>query len=288
MGVMDVVSSMGSSALESFGNIEKAIIEVIDLRNRGVNRQNAVQVVGANKIGGFGSVVDEGSYINKGSLNDYVVSMLGLKKDVEMEDAYLKSLITHKKVFTVQFNPSSLRLSGHSGGRVPKLDYDSASAKEANNTAIDTAISLSVDLLFDSMDPQDAFMSDKMSTSTTGIAKGMANAALTALGKKKVTIQREVEGFIGAIRNEYTRLITFHWGDMSYSGVLRSVGVEYSMFNVTGEPVRAVVALNIMCADASIWPNSVAVWQEQYKSAFKGGSESFVKTSQKIGNLLNL
>ena len=288
MGVMDVVSSMGSSALESFGNIEKAIIEVIDLRNRGINRQNAVQVVGANKIGGFGSVVDEGSYINKGSLNDYVVSMLGLKKDVEMEDAYLKSLITHKKVFTVQFNPSSLRLSGHSGGRVPKLDYDSASAKEANNTAIDTAISLSVDLLFDSMDPQDAFMSDKMSTSTTGIAKGMANAALTALGKKKVTIQREVEGFIGAIRNEYTRLITFHWGDMSYSGVLRSVGVEYSMFNVTGEPVRAVVALNIMCADASIWPNSVAVWQEQYKSAFKGGSESFVKTSQKIGNLLNL
>lgn len=288
MGVMDVVSSVGTSAMESLGNIEKAMIEVIDLRNRGITRQTAVQVAGANKIGGFGSVVDAGALVNKGSLNDYIVSMLGMDKNTELEDAYLKNLVTHKKVFTVQFNPSSLRLSGHSGGRMPKLDYNSDSAKEANNTPIDTAISLSVDLLFDSMDPQDAFMSDKISASPTNIGKGIANAALNAAGKKKLTIQRDVEGFIGAIRNEHTRLVTFHWGDMSYSGVLRSVGVEYTMFNVTGEPVRAVVALNIMCADASIWPNSVAVWQEQYKSAFEGGSESFVKTSQKIGNLLNL
>lgn len=288
MGVMDTLSTMGTSALQSLGNIEKAMIEVIDLRGRDVTRLAAVNIVGADKIGGFGSAVDVGSYINKGILNDYIGSMLGMTTgNLELDDSYLKSLTKHKKVFTVQFNPSSLRLSGHSGGYVSKLDYD-AEDDEASLAPVDTTISLSVELLFDSMDPQDAFMGDKSNIAPTNLAKGAANAALSLSGKKKATVQRQVEGFIGAIRNENTRLITFHWGEMSYSGVLRNVGVEYTMFNVTGEPVRAIVSLGIMCVDASIWPNSAAAWQEQYKSAFANGSESFAKTSQKIGNLLNL
>jgi len=96
-----------------------------------------------------------------------------------------------------------------------------------------------------------------------------------------------VEGFIGALRNENTRLITFNWGKLCYSGVLRRVGAEYTMFNVTGEPVRAKVGLTIMCADVKEWPNSVAVWQERYKNSYLGGSESGVKASQKLGSLLN-
>ena len=288
MGVMDTLSSVGSSAMENLGNIEKAMIEVIDLRGREITRQSAVIVAGANSITGFASAADAGSLVNMGNLYDYVGSMLGLdNKKEEMEDAYVRNLATNKKVFTVQFNPSSLRLSGHSGEVMPKLNYD-AENDEASVAPVDTTISLSVDLLFDSMDVQDAFMSDKISSSTTDIGKGVANGILSATGNKKKTIQRQVEGFIGALRNENTRLITFHWGEMSYSGVLRSVSAEYTMFNVTGEPVRAIVSLTIMCVDASIWPNSVAVWQEQYKNAFGNGNESFVKTSQKMGNLLNL
>jgi len=115
----------------------------------------------------------------------------------------------------------------------------------------------------------------------------MADMGLTMGQKKKKTVQRQVEGFIGALRNENTRLISFNWGDICYSGVLRRVGAEYTMFNVTGEPVRAKVGLTIMCADVKEWPNSVAVWQERYKSSYLGGSESGVKASQKLGNLLN-
>ena len=288
MGFTDVMTSMGTSAMENLGNIEKAVIEVVDLRNRDVSLLSAVPVIGSNKIGGFGSVVDAGSLINKGILNDYVGSMLGLNNSkLELNDSYLKNLASSKRTFTVQFNPSSLRFTGHSGGLVSKLDYD-AESDEATHAPVDTTIIMSVDLLFDSMDKQDAFMSDKASSSTTEMAKGIAGAALSMTGKKETTIQKKVEGFIGAIRNEKTRLMTFHWGEMSYSGVLRNVGVEYTMFNVTGEPVRAIVSLSIMCVDAESWPNSVAVWQEQYKSAFVNGNESFVKTSQKVGNLLNL
>ena len=292
MGITDTLSSIGSTANQNIGNVEKAILEVVDLRNRETVRKNAVVIVQGS---GVGSISDRassmgGSMMNSGLLNDYVGNLVDatmkLTQD-SIDDKYLEKLADNKKYFTVQFNPSSLRLSGHSGGPMSMLDFDEKKDDEATYTYAQTSISMSVDLLFDSMDTQDAFMSDKISSSPTDMAKGIANIALTATDKKQTSVQRKVEGLIGALRNENTRLITFHWGDISYSGVLKSIGAEYTMFNVNGEPVRAVVNMQIMCADASVWPNSIAVWQERYKEAFSGGSESFVKASQKVGNLLN-
>jgi len=281
---MDVMSGL-STIGQNLGNIEKAIIEIIDLRDRDEVLQNAVQVA---KGGGLGGLADSAGKLNIGLLKDYAGAVLGNNgQGVDVADAYVQKLASRKKLFTVQFNPSSLRLSGHSGGFASTLDHDAEDANEVNYKRVDASISMSVDLLFDSMDPKDVFMSDKLDASPTGLAKGAASLGLTMGGKKKKTVQREVEGFIAALRNENTRLITFHWGDICYSGVLRKVGVEYTMFNVTGEPVRAMVGLTIMCADAGEWPNSLAVWQETYKKAFAGGSESLVKSSQKAGNLLN-
>jgi len=291
MGLTDVFSAAASSVTQNLGNIEKAVIEVVDLRGREINLQSAVPVIGGNQLPGFGSAVPgAGSLINKGSLNDYIGGVLGLNNEkLQLEEEYLKGLAERKRRFTVQFNPSSLRLSGHSGGMANMLDYHEGNNNEATYGSVVTTVSLSVELLFDSMDPQDAFAGDKTNLAPTNVAKGVANAFLSK--KKKKTVQRQVEGFIGALRNEHTRLITFNWGDFCYSGVLRNVNAEYTMFNVTGEPVRAIVALSIMCADASLWPNSLAVWQERYKQSFNKGSESFSKTTtfeQKAGSLLNL
>ena len=109
------------------------------------------------------------------------------------------------------------------------------------------------------------------------------------MGQKKTSIQTEVEGFIAALRNSRTRLMTFNWGNFCYTGVLRSVGANYTMFNPNGEPVRATVDLSMVCADDEQWPNSLSVWQQRYINAFrKSGSESFVKTEQKAGSLVNL
>ena len=101
-----------------------------------------------------------------------------------------------------------------------------------------------------------------------------------------------MEGFIGAIRNEYTRIITFHWGEMNYSGVLRSVRAVYTMFNITGDPVRATVDLSITCADSEIMPRSLYMWKDLYIKAYsdeaRDGGKSYVKASQKVGGLLNI
>lgn len=289
MGITDALATVGTSAMENIGNVEKAIIEILDLRNRDVALRDAVRVAegGGGLAGGMGNLAGGGLKVNKGLIKDVVGKMLG-EGSGAISDVYYERLSARKKQYEVQFNPSSLRLSGHNGGPVNKMDYNAEDAKELGRVPVKATISLSVDLLFDSMDPKDAFMGDKADLSLTGIAKGAADLGLSLTGKKKKTIQREVEGFIAALRNENTRLITFHWGDLCYSGVLMRVGVEYTMFNVTGEPVRAKVGLAITCADAEQWPNSVAIWQQLYKEVYKNGNESYVKTSQKYGNLLNL
>ena len=293
MDIGSMLSSAGTSVMQNLGNIEKAIIEILDLRGREPVLKDAIKVVeGAGAAGGLGDaaamgMAGDGVNLKDTFLGDYVQDLAGLGNKQTVADAYFQKLKYKKRSYTVKFNPSSLRFSGHTGGRFSTMDYITESKDEIRYKSVETNISMSVELLFDSMDPKDAFMGDKLNFSPTGLLTSAVDLGLTMAGKKKKTIQREVEGFIAALRNENTRLITFNWGEMCYSGVLRRVSVEYTMFNVTGEPVRAMVGLSIMCADAKQWKNSLAVWQERYKTAFENGNESFVKTSQKVGNLLN-
>ena len=291
MGVLDTITG---AVAQNTGNIEKAIIEVIDMRNREAGDQGAVNIVGGQGgAGGGGNVLANGAIAlkkNKGFVDKNLFKNEHAGYD-NAEDQHLQNIIKSKtKVFVVQFNPSTLQLSGTAGEYVQKVNFlDEANGNEANYSQSDTTIGLSVSLLFDACDPHDAFMGDKFSLSSpTGTATGIAKTAMSATGNKKNSIQKEVEGFVGALRNKYTRLVTFHWGNISYSGILKGVEAQYTMFSITGEPIRATVDMNIMCAHNTMYQNSLTVWQERYKKAFGKGSESFVRTSAKFGKILNL
>ena len=286
-----ILDNIGSSITDNLGIIEKAIIEVIDMSGREVKEKKAPRVVGGTNRPDA-SISAGNSLMNKGILADELKGMAG----GAVSDRYVETVANKgRRYFTVQFNPASLQLSGHAGGLVQKMNYGGEDRdhdgrddphQSASYTRGITSIILSVSLLFDSCDNQTAFLDDKLTLNPTSVGTGIAKAALSETGKKKISIQKEVEGFISALRNRYTRLITFHWGEFNYSGILRSVGVNYTMFNPDGEPVRATVDLSIMCADDELWPNSLAVWQQRYIKAFKS-SESLVKASQKAGSLLN-
>ena len=313
---------------QNSGVVEKAIIEVIDLGiMKAPDRAAAAEVekksVGdsmaakANKSTGKALVNQDmliSNYVDmrmKPAVSSIAAKVAGnqftkkqadkkideLRKKMTAEAVGNKTILANggRKYFTVQFNPSTLQISGHAGGLVQKLSYDKEDKDKdgredssATLTAGTTSIIMSVSLLFDSCDNQDAFLDDKLTLNPTNVGKGIAKAAMSATGNKKTSVQTEVEGFIAALRNPNTRLMTFNWGRICYSGVLRSVGVNYTMFNPLGEPVRATVDLSIVCADDDQWPNSVGIWQLRYASAFSKGSESFVKTEQKVGSLLNL
>ena len=294
-GLKSAGKTVGNDALHMTGNIEKAIIEILDVRGRKDKGPNqAVDVQGKANGGANKAFADEGL------AGDYLTEQEGKEQGGLAGEIKGET----RRLFTVQFNPNSLQLSGNAGGLIQKTDYteNMEDKKGGVSYAVGaTNISLSVSLLFDHCDAQDAFMSDKFSLAPTTVATGIAKAALTPTGLKKVSVQKEVEGFIAALRNRYTRLITFHWGEFNYSGILRNVSATYTMFNVLGEPVRANVSLNISCADGEQYPNSLTVWQERYKTAFKAhearlkglikadkGSTDYMKFNQIFGNIINL
>ena len=266
---------------------EKAIIEVIDLRGRIPKEENPVPVVG-NKPGDRAQIGDKAAMADAGWVQE---QMEATGKPPSIAGNFIGA---KPKYYTVQFNPNTLRLSGHSGGLVKSSTFKKKGKEgEEDSGGLEykegkTYIEMSVSLLFDSVDPMDAFMEDKVQmASLTNMGKAAVNAGLTAFGKKNNTVQIEVEAFIGALRNKHTRLITFHWGEFNYSGILRSVGATYTMFSITGRPIRAVVDLTLTCADSDIAQRSVAAWNKIYYNSFKG-SESFVQASQKVKSLINI
>lgn len=280
---MAVTSMLKNAAESASGHIEKAVIEIIDLRGRTLVQEPPVSMGGSGlSMPGLSA---DSTFGGTEALTDAVASVLTSAAGDHPLISRLEGAA--RKCFYVQFNPGELSLSGYGGGRVAKTDFSGKDGKSISFEPASVRITLNVKLIFDKVDPQDAFMSDKLSTSATAMAEGAVKSIRKAAGKKENSVQTEVEGFIAALRSSYTRRITFHWGTMNYAGVLSRVSSQYTMFNVRGQPIRAVVNLSLVCADEEISPNSMGIWQKHYEEAFQGGNQSYVKAAQKAGNLLN-
>ena len=190
------------------------------------------------------------------------------------------------KLYYVQFNPNEIHLSGYGGGEMPISDF----SKEKSNMSfekVSVRITMEVTLIFDQVNVKDAFMADKWNTSPSAIGTGIATGVKSMTGNGEYSVQKEVEGFIAALRHPKTRRLNFYWGDLIYEGVLHRISSRYTMFNVTGQPIRGEVKLAITCADPEISSASMGRWKQQYYKAFKNQDQSYVKNAQKVGNLLN-
>jgi len=289
---MGFTDTLKDNVLGNLGIIEKAIIEVIDLRDRQIDEEEPVPARGVNP-GDRAQIGSNAAMANSGWVEEQMNSV-GKPPSIAGDFRNAKA-----KYFRVQFNPNTLRLSGHSGGLVMSSSYKKAKKEgeggdKGDNGGLEykegkTYIDMGITLFFDKVDPQDAFLEDKLAVaSLTNAGKGIAKTVLTAKGKKNNTVQPEVEGFIAALRNKYTRLITFHWGDFNYTGILKNVTANYTMFNIAGRPIRATVDLNLTSADSEQAEKSVIAWNNIYYRSFDKGSESFVTVSQKASNFVNI
>lgn len=188
-----------------------------------------------------------------------------------------------KKYFKVQFNPSELTLNG----MLERTAKQSAQAGESSKrTATDAVqrptITMTVRLYFDDVCQSDAFMGEKF---TSGLSVQTVVNAVSMLSGKVYSVQPQVEALIAALRNNYTRTITFYWGKFSFSGQLSNVGAQYTMFSTSGRPVRAVVSLRIY---QELDPAKISSWYTDFTTTFKGGGLSLTGAAQKVGNLLNM
>lgn len=283
--------------IQNFFVNEKAILEIMDLREiEDVKKQAPPHADGS--PGASLSLTD---LSNVAALTSAVGDFSGSSDFLEqtilgsgVQNLSSVTLRGAKKQFEVQFNPSDLQIEGHGGGRMATTAFNNAD-ENGRSTAgvidfkpVPIHINLSVKLLFDNMNPNECFLSAKTNFAPSELTKSLIKTGISAAGgNKKMTVQQEVEGLIAALRSPYTRCITFNWGDMSYTGVLNRVSAQYTMFNSSGVPVRAVVQLSLVCADETVSPNSLGTWQDAYEKAFGAGSNSLVSWTQKAGSLLN-
>lgn len=196
------------------------------------------------------------------------------------------------KYFKVQFNPSQLQLNAALSPE-SKLDAQ-ISPKGVKRTVADAnqkpTITLSVALTFDDTNLSDAFMAEKFTSGLGGtatLATNAASAAATSKGKTW-TVQPQVEALLAALRNNYTRYITFYWSDFSFAGQLISVSAQYTMFSTQGRPIRATVYLRIR---QEMDPGTLNTWYRDFTDSFTddyGQSASLTSNTQKMGNLLNV
>lgn len=124
------------------------------------------------------------------------------------------------KIFKVQFNPAALSFSA--GARTEPEEKKSLTrgedgqVAECNVTDEYKPLILSFQLVFD--------RSNSLTDSS---------------------VQPEVEGFLAIIKNPYIRQVAFHWGSMYYSGKITGMKVNYTMFGLTGIPMRATVDMTM-------------------------------------------
>ncbi|MDO4292938.1 MAG: hypothetical protein Q4C65_06865 [Eubacteriales bacterium] len=194
-----------------------------------------------------------------------------------------------QNVFRVQYNPSSIRFSAAGGGLVPKANYNSQGGAITYGT-MDPSINLSITLIFDEVNNQDAFASDKFTLSTTSVARAMSTGVKLAKGKE-YSVQPRVEGFIGALRwPEKRKNVKLAWGSLCYEGYLNSVSSKYTMFSPTGNPIRAEVTLNLLTTGTE---GNMEAWRQKYAalvpaSDTQTGAVTTSNLSGQLTNLLNL
>lgn len=192
------------------------------------------------------------------------------------------------KVLQVQYNPNTVSLQANAN-RTPfqYLQQNVDSAIPTQNFR-DPSVVLSVELIFDAMNPKDAFMFDKLRLSVGDAVSAVSG--LIQAGKGGYTVQPQTNGILAALIKDSTRLVTFKWADMSFTGELTEANATYTMFSVSGKPVRSTVRLNITQqvdkqADVTYWDTAFnKSFGDPASAAVKGGRPF----ANKCGNLLNL
>lgn len=196
----------------------------------------------------------------------------------------IASRIGQPQVLQVQYNPSTLELHGNAEN-IPYIQIQqSMDAGVPSQKERPPMVSLTVELYFDAMNPRDAFMFDKLRLSA-GDAVSTVNRVKQA-AKGGYTVQHQTNGLIAAVLRPETRIVTFAWGDMAFTGILFEMQADYTMFSPSGKPVRSKVRLSIaQQVDAKV---DCDYWDKALDRVFnENGIRQGTDLSQKGGNLVN-
>lgn len=279
MGGMDILKEAGQNLTDG---IEKAVIEIVDERKEG--EEIIVMNERAKKAA-------DKAELSKKVLKE-VIDNIDKTLEVFKGDTPLKNP-PRQKIYEVKFNPSQISFQAHGGRKASKPDLAKTNADNQGVLKMEyqewtPIIQMNVQLIFDDYERTQAFMMEKITDPAALVRNGVV-AGVSAYQNKTYSIRPQVEGFIGALRNNFTRKIRFCWGNMIYTGVLNHVGAEYTMFSTDGNPIRANVNLGMLCTDATLSKGYMGQWQESYQKVFKSDKTTNLgSVTQHVGNLFNV
>lgn len=266
---MDFIKTAGRTALNRgkgnlqgmLGNVPKAVLMFPNLGAKEV-KEKEYQCIGSAVGGMMGKTYSiELENLNNAMKKSY--TMAGWEKKV----TDLINGIDYK-AFTVQFNPSDIRITSRGGGMLPVTNYDATGETASGSDlmkGIDPYAEISFTIVFDDTNNADAFMFEKFALSPTATLKNASALISSAVGNE-YTVKPIVEGFMGALRNKYHRFVRFQWGDLCYWGVMNNVQGKYTMFNTDGNPIRAEINITISSGgNRNQWDFSTPSWQARYK-----------------------
>lgn len=177
----------------------------------------------------------------------------------------------------VQFNPASIAFQGM-GGEIRRESVGGSGENQFQQFDTPSETILAMELIFDDTNNKDAFMMDAEMpllseiTSVGGLTQRIEQG-VNALQGKKYSVQDQTELFIGAMVQNFTRLVGFAWNKMIFWGELVGVNVQYTMFNKAGAPIRAKVAIQIR-QDQAISGEPSYQTEKNWEKAFENLFES--------------
>ena len=274
--------SIGSDLLSSVtGATDKACIVVHDVRSQGTAVELEIEQNRSSWYGVAGGLIGPAT-----QQESFHQSVLNHTKDALQGNESLAAAMSgsagQDKTFFVQFNPASLQInSSNASSQRRDLNGTNDDQNTVSDTVAAPTVELTVALKFDKMNIYDAFMFDKF---TGGVSVTTATNLATMASGTTFTVQPYVEGFISALRNPYTQSMTFQWADFSFRGRLRQLQANYTMFSVSGRPIRAEVQLRLR---QELRSAEVQMWKAQLETLL--GQKSALQTAgQQVSNLLNL
>lgn len=180
-------------------------------------------------------------------------------------------------VLKVKYNPSRISFSSRAGSFI-QPGPGGPSTNTLSQYIVPAETYMSVEILFDDVNAQDAFMFDKFTNISTGAIVSDVSSAVKHVKEGGYSVKEEVEAMIGMMTQSETRQVVFYWSEMVFAGEVISLDVRYTMFNVAGNPIRAVVRLTVR---ESTETGKSEYWTKAFDDLEREGSNF-----KKVGNLL--
>lgn len=269
MGVVDFLYDTGRQIT---GNIPKAILCVPDKSKIDIGMENGSAVEMMLRSDDLRREFDKLSGTGSSAVQTFRKLTSGDTKTMLADRKYL--------ALEVPYNPSSIYLETVAG---MQTHFQGASMGDASNNMLrqnvePTSTTLSVQLLFDAVNAQDAFM-----VSNTALTAGNAFTAVRDVVHGSYSVKAEMDGILALLIRPALRRVLFFWANMCFQGELTSVSSDYLMFNTKGNPVRGQIQLTIRQEESPHARYENTYWQNAFDKAF--GDEITSKTTKATSTL---